>query len=206
MPDGSSRTFSGVHWVALNVRDYPKESWGQTVEYARRGNIKVFPWGRLAHAEQGEGLEHCKRQLDNLRRAAEAWGSDTIIPNYENEAEVIPPVEIARYLYSTWRGKVGWSMQGWLPNDVKYHPICADPVLLQIFPADMQIALFPSVIESVLRDCVAHARKHGFRYVGVTYQAYGNVTHALWDCTRYHSIFPGNVVPASDWQWWFPNA
>lgn len=198
----------------MNIRDYPYQQWDTTVQYCRLRGIKVIPWARLVHVHLGEDLAVARHWLDQLVIAAKAWGTDTIMPNYENEAETIPPNQVMLALQGTqWEGEVGWSMQGWLPNGVDYGPITMkdQPVLLQIFPADMT-SIFPGdtrhdpqYVAQITGDCVAHARmNHGFQYVGVTWQTYADMKAGNFDCTSFqHSTFPGNVIARHEWDGWY---
>lgn len=173
-----------------------------------------MPWARLAHVQYGETISTVRHWLEQLVFAATLWGSDTILPNYENEAETIPPNQVMHELDQTiWDGNVGWSMQGWLPNTVDYSPMTMrnHPVLLQIFPSDMS-AIFPSdmrhdpeYVAKITGDCVWHARAdRGFQYVGVTWQTYADMTSSDFDCNSfYHSTFPGNVIARHEWAGWY---
>lgn len=198
----------------MNIRDYDYTQWQATVSYCNLRGIKVIPWARLAHIEHGETITTVRHWLDQLIFAAILWGCDTIMPNYEKEAETISPAEVIEQLDQTiWEGNVGWSMQGWVPNGVDYSPITIrnHPVLLQIFPADMY-AIFPDdtrhdpeYVAKVTGDCVYHARMDkGFQYVGVTWQTYGDMRSGDFDCHSFqHSTFPGNLLARQDWAGWY---
>lgn len=136
------------------------------------------------------------------------------MPNYEIEAETIPPSQVMNALDETiWEGNVGWSTLGWLQNNVDYSPIARrdHPVLLQIFPGDMT-SIFPDntrhdpeYVAKITGDCVYHARMDkGFQYVGVTWQTYGDMTSSDFDCSSFmHSTFPGNLISRPDWSSWY---
>jgi len=160
---------------------------------------------RLAHVEQGDTWEHVKQRLALLVLTAQSWGENTIIPNYENEAETFSPSLLTDHLYGVmdWDGDTGWSTQAWLPNDVDYTPFrVQDPALLQIFPKDLRWE--PWQIQSKMGDCVWHAREKGFRYVGVTYQTYGEAVPSWYDCESHmHSTFPGNLIAHGQWGEWY---
>lgn len=166
--------------------------------------IEVMPWIRLAHVELGDDEATVEERLNLLVQTASQWGCDTILPNYENEAGTISPHTVRFLLDKTgWRGDTGWSTQGWLPNDVDYSPINDDPVLLQMFPADMRFD--PAEMKQKIEDCVWHARvQKGFTYVGITEQTYGNALPTWYDQSGSHSVFPGNVIPHGEWHLWFP--
>lgn len=112
-----------------------------------------------------------------------------------------------------WEGNVGWSMLGWLPNGVDFSPMTQrdQPVLLQIFPGDMRSNFpddtrhDPAHVADVTADCVWHARMDkGFQYVGVTWQTYGDMTAADYDCSSFmHSTFPGNLISRAAWADWY---
>lgn len=207
VPDGSANSFTEsdqLGWVALNM-DYPIEKWSTVVNLAQLRKVKVIPWIRLARIPEGETIVNVKARLQTLVDTARIWNTDWILPNYEDEASTMPPALVRLALEETnWVGYVGWSTQGWLPNDVNYQPIAGDPVLLQIFPTDLHWPKDYATIKQKMGDCVAHARQHGFAYVGVTYQTYDNATPALYDVESYqHSVFPGNLIQAGQWASWY---
>jgi hypothetical protein len=153
---------------------------------------------------QGEDFETIKQRLSLLMSTTIAWGGDTILPNYEDEANVFVPEMVADWLYgfADWDGKTGWSTQAWLPNTPNFAALKQDPVLLQIFPKDNNWE--PWQIPAKMGDCVSHAREKGFTYVGVTYQTYGEAVPSWYDCASYmHSTFPGNVITAAQWEEWY---
>jgi hypothetical protein len=202
VPDGSAETFTdAVDWVACNL-EYAPSQWKQVRDKAAAMNIKVIPWRRLAH--EGDNFETIKDHLNLLVSTAQAWGSDTILPNYEDEAKTYPPAQVAEHLYGyvDWDGLTGWSLTGWLFNAVDWTPIAHDPALLQIFPADLQWPV--DEIAQKQGDCVEHARDKGFTYVGVTYQTYAGAQPAWFDVASYqHSTFPGNVIASGQWGEWY---
>lgn len=161
-----------------------------------------MPWIRLAN--EHDTLFQFEQHIRHLVNIAKIWGCDTIMPNYENEAERFAPSIANAVIHDAgWTSHVGWSTQGWLPNDTDFSPIKDDPVLLQIFPQDMRFP--PDQVNQKIKDCVYHARAHlGFTYVGVTYQTYGSATYDWYDNTISHSVYPGNLIPAADWVKWFP--
>jgi hypothetical protein len=201
VPDGSAEYFNErVGWIGCNL-EYPAEQWKAVRNRAFVRDIKVIPWIRLAN--QDDSATIVQEKLHRLVEAARAWKTDTILPNYENEADRIAPVEIEFMLKKTgWDGNTGFSMQGWLPNDPDYSPLAKYPVLLQIFPSDTRWPKDYGTIKQKMADCVKHARDKGFTYVGVTYQTYDGGSPAWYDCRSYqHSIFTGNLV--TDWDAWF---
>jgi hypothetical protein len=159
-------------------------------------------------------LSTIQNWLNQLVFVATLWGCDTIMPNYEIEAETIPPNQVMQVLDTTgWNGNVGWSMLGWLQNAVDYSPMTQrdQPVLLQIFPTDMH-SIFPGdtrhdseYVAKVTADCVWHARMDkGFQYVGVTWQTYGDMRSGDFDCHSFqHSTFPGNLIARHEWAGWY---
>jgi hypothetical protein len=204
VPDGSAESFDAhVDWVACNL-EYAPDRWAQVRARAHSLDVKVMPWVRLAHSNSGETIEHVKVKLSLLVDTAQAWGCDTILPNYEDEASTIRPSLVAEYLYGQedWLGHTGWSTNGWLGNDIDYTAIADDPVLLQIFPTDLRWD--PLDIEKKMGDCVYHAREKGFSYVGVTYQTYANARPGWYDCASHmHSTYPGNLIAGGDWGKWY---
>lgn len=203
VPDGSAESFdSSVSWVACNLA-YAASQWSNVRARAASLGIKVVPWIRLAHAE--DNFEIVKQRLSLLISTAQAWGTDTILPNYENEAERFSPAAVADYLYgyADWDGLTGWSTQAWLPNRPDFTPLNKDPVLLQIFPQDNRWD--PWEIPQKLGDCVAHARNDkGFTYVGVTYQTFGGANPSWYDCESFmHSTFSGNLIQPGQWGSWY---
>ena len=202
-PDGSAETFdTSIGWVALNVA-HPIEQWANAINRAQARNIKVIPWIRLAHAS--DSLEVVKQRLRTLVDTARIWGTDIIMPNYEDEADRITPHQVAIALEEIgWTGDVGWSTQAWLPNGPDWTALTYDPVLLQIFPTDNGWPSDYATIKQKMEQCVWHARNKGFTYVGVTYQTYAGATPALYDCAScMHSVYPGNQLQAGDWPQWF---
>ena len=173
-------------------------------ERARALDIKVIPWARLANTLQGDTLALIKSKLALLILTANTWDDDTILPNYENEAEKIPPGMVGDILYDElgWNGLTGWSTNGWLGSDLDFSPLSADPALLQIFPTDLRWNI--SDIPQKMGDCVYHARELGFNYVGVTYQTYDNARPVWYDCASHmHSTYPGNLIANGDWGKWY---
>lgn len=147
-----------------------------------------------------------KQRLALLIITANAWGVNTIIPNYENEANVFLPGDVAGYLYdyADWDGQTGWSTQAWVPNGPNFSRMASrgDSALLQIFPTDNRWPMDRATIDQKMADCVWHARvEKGFTYVGVTYQTYQGATPGLFDCASWqHSTFPGNVISHGQWR------
>jgi len=200
-----------VKWIALNVRDFSIRDWESksVISRAQSAGLKVIPWARLAHPPY-ENYLHARIYVKIMVEAARRWGSDWIIPNFENEAETTCPPWRAKEAIelSGWKGKVGWSTQGWLPGSsgggqegADYRPINQDPVLLQIFPEDLKLA--PSEIESKQAGCILHARiDKGFTYVGVTYQTYRALPD-WYNLSGTHSVFTGDAI-VGQWAKWFP--
>ena len=201
VPDGSAESFSQIDWIACNLEHDPTK-WDTARQRAASQNVKVIPWMRLAN--EHDTVFQFEQHIRYLINIARIWGCDTIMPNYENEAERYPPILAKETIKDAgWTGNVGWSTQGWLPNDTDFGPINDDPVLLQIFPQDMRFP--PDQVDQKIKDCVWHARvDHGFIYVGVTYQTYGNATHDWYPLEGTHSVYPGNEIKAADWVKWFP--
>lgn len=142
--------------------------------------------------------------------AARLWNTNWIMPNYENESEVISPKDLRAHLDVRWNGRTVWSSLGWLPNSVDFSPITRDPMLLQIFPSDMKGSFpgdtrhDPKHVAKIAGDCVQHARvDHGFTYVGVTWQTYHDMEAEDYDCTNTHSTFPGNEISPDRWDAWY---
>jgi len=194
-----------VSWLALNVGDHSASSWSVVVQRSAQYRIKVIPWARLCHG--WEGLPTALQKFQKMKAAADLWGTDWILPNYEDEAEKgLPPhLALEAFSLSGWKKNVGWSTQGWLPNSVDYLDIYKDPVLLQIFPTDMRK---PPPVKLLTTDCIKHARGldesiHRFTYVGVTYQTYGEAKPWWYDLSGVHSIYHGDGLE-SKWAIWFP--
>lgn len=205
VPDGSAETFTNdVDWIAPNL-EYEYTRWSTVVSKAQTRNIKVIPWVRLAHVAWGEGLDHIREQLQLLVTTARIWNTDWILPNYEDEASTFAPSIVKKELDDTgWQGNTGWSVQGWVPNDVDYSPMGNDPALLQIFPTDLRWPKDYATIKAKMGDCIYHAREGGFTYISVTYQTYDNATPSLYDVESYqHSTFPGNVILSGEWPSWY---
>lgn len=203
MPDGSAETFERVDWIGCNL-EYAPAQWNDARARAASKGVKVMPWVRLAHVAEHD-WEHLKTQLALLVTTAQVWGADTILPNYEDEADTFAPADVADHLYNVldWDGQTGWSTQAWLPNDPDFTALNRDPVLLQIFPTDA--GWEPWQIETKLGDCVEHARAKGFAHVGVTYQTYADATPGWYDCGAFcHSTFPGNSIGSGQWGAWYP--
>ncbi|MEM3097518.1 MAG: hypothetical protein QXU32_02215 [Nitrososphaerales archaeon] len=205
MASPGGRTKDGLKWIALNIRDFAPIEWHVVRSRATLWGIEVYPWARLAHPGR-DSIAVLRQQLTNLVATAKSWGSRYILPNYEKEAETFSPEVVKKELDKLgWTGLVGWSTEGWLPNNVDYSPINKDPVLLQIFPEDMRLPHDPSVINKTMLDCVKHARiDKGFTYVGVTYQTY-RISSKMFDLKGTHSLFTGDYVSANnEWPWWCP--
>jgi hypothetical protein len=185
--------------------EYPMTRWSTAISRAQLRNIKVIPWVRLAHVGAGEGLNDVKARLDMLVRTARVWNTDTILPNYEDEADVIPPNVVKLALDETgWTGNTGWSTQAWLPNGPDFTAMREDAVLLQIFPTDLNWPKDYGIIKKNMGDCVYHARDKGFTYVSVTYQTYDDATPGIFDVDSYmHSVYPGNEIQHGEWPQWF---
>lgn len=201
MPDGSAEYFDdSVGWVGCNL-EYAAARWQAVISKAFTRGIKVIPWVRLAN--QQDTVVEVQDRLDLLVAAARLWRTDWILPNYENEADRIPPHTIEFLLQETgWKGNVGFSTQAWLPNDPDFTPLGKYPVLLQIFPSDTKWPKDYATIKQKMSDCVIHARDKGFTYVGVTYQTYDDASPAWFDVESYqHSIYTGNLV--TDYSKWF---
>jgi hypothetical protein len=197
--------FHKVDWIACNL-EYDQSKWSVVRERAAAHNIKIIPWIRLCNINAGDNWATIKDRLSLLRDVALLWGSDTILPNYENESDMYQPHLLHAWLYDFlgWQGFTGWSTQAWLPNDTNYRLFCehGDSVLLQIFPEDLRWD--PADIPEKLGDCVAHAREKGFTYVGVTYQSY-RTSPEWFDCGAFcHSTFTGNTILEGEWGKWYP--
>jgi hypothetical protein len=204
VPDGTGENFStNIDWVACNIGEYEESEWNSVRRKAAKYGIVAMPWLRLARSPD-DGETVIKDNLRTLVETARSWNVNFILPNYEKEAEWCEPNTVAALLKGTgWKGNTGWSMQGWLPNDVDYSPINDDPVLLQIFPEDLKWDV--DDIPSKMSDCVYHARvDHGFMYCGVTYQSYRDAEASWYDCEIDHSVFTGNTISPEDWKDWFP--
>jgi hypothetical protein len=189
--------------VGCNL-EYAPPQWNNVRARAQTFNVKVFPWVRLAHVNHGDTFENVKERLSLLVLTAQVWGVDTIIPNYENEADTFSPAEVQNHLRNVldWDGDTGWSTQAWLPNAPDFLPMANDSVLLQVFPTDNRWTV--DEIEQRQGDCVAHARDKGFTYVGVTYQTYGSATPGWYDVASHqHSTFPGNLIQHGQWDEWY---
>lgn len=204
-----------IQWLALNVRDFTVEQWEakHVIPRAKAAGIQIIPWGRLTSPKaQGGSLLDAQKTMITIVNAARRWGSTWILPNLEQEAvDTCTPAQAKQILLNTgWAGKTGWSTQGWLPGTsgggqggCDFSPINSDPVLLQIFPEDLNWA--PHEIPQKQADCIWHARvDKGFKYVSVTYQTYRSST-SWFDLTGNHSVFTGDGLSArGEWDDWFP--
>jgi hypothetical protein len=142
--------------------------------------------------------------LHRLLALAESLGSRRCILNIEDEFKAdLPPSLVASRVAQYEIADVAISTVAWLYNDVDYRPLTHLPVLLQIFPQDNRWD--PSELEQRQADCVRHAREKGFRYVGVTFQAYGGAQPEWY---AYHrgprSLYAGDDVGAGRWEAWRP--
>lgn len=186
---------------------YPLSQWATVRQRAANHGVRVIPWIRLCHVNEGEDWEILKQRLSLLTTTAQLLEENLILPNYEAEAETYEPKDVCQYLYGDldWDGKTGWSTLAWLQNGAGWEDIPdEDAVLLQIFPQDNRWQV--DEIKQKMGDCVAHARDEGRTYVGVTYQAYGVPQAQPWwyDCESYfHSTFPGNQIGHGEWSMWY---
>lgn len=193
------------------MRDFTIAQWEAkaTISRAHAAGLMVIPWARLADPGS-EDYHDARRYMNIMAEAATRWNSTWILPNLEAEATTTCPPWRAKEAVelSGWDGKVGWSMQGWLPGTsgggqegADYTPINSDPVLLQIFPEDLRWT--PSEIPGKQADCVWHARvDKGFTHIGVTYQTY-RAFPEWYDLTGNHSVFTGDAI-GGQWAKWFP--
>lgn len=184
-----------VGWVTLNVGDgHTWDDWQTVRDIASVNGVTVYPWQRCFN----------ELALRHLMQLAVENGVQPL-PNLEKELEgEMPPTKVERICLEYAVAVVGWSVLGWLPNDVDMSPMGqAAPVLLQLFPQDMRRD--PSELEKIQRDSVVHARDLGCKNVGVTYQTYGEATpewYEFWGGVR--SYYTGDDIGAGGWSTWKP--
>lgn len=182
---------AGYRWLAVNVGDgFSWQAWQQVHDRARREGITVMPWRRCFDEQQLRALMQLASDL-----------AVQPIPNLEDELETtLAPARVAAICREYPVAVAGWSLVGWLYNDVDHRPLTYAPALLQLFPFDMRFD--PVDLPRKQRDCVWNARRHGFRHVGVTFQVYRGAKpewYAYHRGTR--SLYTGDDV-GTGWQAW----
>jgi hypothetical protein len=145
--------------------------------------------------------------IENIVHAGQQWGSPAVILNLEVEALTnMPPSRCKQTLVSAgWTGEYGVSTEAWLYDwpAVDWQPLVepTSSALLQMYPEDAKRD--PSEIPSWQASCVAHARDYGFRYVGVTFQAWRSDPD-WFDRSTDYSIAYGDDIGPGNWAPWAP--
>lgn len=191
---------AGITWLTLNIGD--GQSWAEwytVITRAKALGMGVFPWARC------RTLAECRLLLE----AADLVGNRGIL-NIEDEFERAPgggPAPCApdkvREVIDEYPGvAVSFSTGAWLMNAVDYTPIAHRPVLLQLFPTDMNRS--PTELPQLEIDCRAHARAKGFRYIGITCQTYATAQPSWYAYmgTRPRSLYTGDDIGAGNWAAW----